>query len=102
MKLGAVIIPGVGFFIRSRAFLRDLLLEKDSPGLCGDAKALMALGFSASEARQLEAAPNESGVMVYVTCSEPSSADQAVEVLRRSGARTAASAGNDLILENAV
>jgi hypothetical protein len=95
MKLGAVIIPGVAFFIRSREFLRDLVLRKDSPGLCGSSKALMALGFSAGAAKRLEAEPNELGVMVYVACSEHSLADRAVEVLRRSGAqKTAALIGN--------
>jgi hypothetical protein len=101
MKLGAVIIPGVGFFIRSRAFLRDLVLGKDFPDLCGSFEALMALGFSESEAKRFEQQPGEPGVMVYVACAESSRMAVAIEVMRRTGAdKTAAVAGNEVIFES--
>src|ERR1035438_10039291 len=101
MKLGAVIIPGVGFFIRSRAFLRDLVLGKDFPGLCGSSEALMALGCSESEAKRFEKQPDQPGVMVYVACTESSRTAGAMEAMRRTGAcKTAAVAGNEVIFEN--
>ena len=53
MKLGAVIIPTAGFFIRSRAFLHALVMGKDSPGLCGNSGALIGLGFPQGDAERL-------------------------------------------------
>jgi len=96
MKLGAVIIPTIGFFIRSRAFLHALLLGADSPGLCGNARVLVGLGFSEGDAERLENELREMGALVYVACSEMARTTQAVEILRRTGANETAT------LENAV
>jgi hypothetical protein len=86
MKLGAVIVPTAGFFIRSRAFLHALVMRKDSPGLCGNSGALVGLGFSEGDAERLEDQVCEMGVLVYVACQERERTSQAVEVLRRTGA----------------
>jgi len=86
MKLGAVIIPTAGFFIRSRAFLHALVMRKDSPGLCGNSGALVGLGFSECDAERLEDQIGETGVLVYVESPERERTTQAVEILRRTGA----------------
>jgi hypothetical protein len=86
MKLGAVIIPTAGFFIRSRAFLHALVMRRDSPGLCGNSAALVGLGFSKGDAERLEDRVCDMGVLVYVTCTERQRTAKALEVLRRTGA----------------
>src|SRR5580693_10602379 len=45
-ELGAVLIPTVGFFIRSQAFFHALMVAREVPALCGNAKTLVGLGFS--------------------------------------------------------
>src|SRR5690242_19536564 len=52
-KFGAVVIPTVGFFIRSQAFFHALLVEEDGAALCGGSKTLAGLGFSNDDARRL-------------------------------------------------
>jgi hypothetical protein len=90
MKLGAVIIPTVGFFIRSRAFFHDLVMTADSPGLCGNSRTLVGLGFAENDAERLEREFRQLGVLLYVACAEKARTTQAVEILRRAGAsRTA-------------
>jgi len=90
-ELGAVVIPSVGFFIRSQAFFRALMREQNFPGLCGGSKTLAGLGFSEGEAKRLNHQLSDIGVMVYIACPESSKADRAIDVLRRAGAREAAS-----------
>lgn len=90
MKLGAVIVPRVGFFIRSRAFLHDLVMRKDSPGLCGNSRVLVALGFSEEDAERIEGQPSDRGVLVYVACPEEGTTNRAVDILRRMGAHETA------------
>ncbi|MFY9842401.1 MAG: hypothetical protein WA718_12360 [Terriglobales bacterium] len=94
MKLGAVIIPTVGFFIRSRTFLHALVMRKDSPGLCGNSRALVALGFSEDDAErfEFENEPSDTAVLVYVACPEGAGTrtSRAVDVLRRTGAQECA------------
>ncbi len=101
MKLGAVIIPTAGFFIRSRTFLHALVMRKDSPGLCSNSGALVGLGFSEYDARRIEGRVCEMGVLVYVACQEMERTTQAVEVLRRTGARETATVGRAVVLEAA-
>jgi hypothetical protein len=60
---GAVLIPTVGFFIRSRVFLHALMVAREVPALCGN------------------------GVLVYVSCAENAKTLWAREVLRHTGAR---------------
>jgi hypothetical protein len=90
MKLGAVVIPTVGFFVRSRTYLHALVLRKDSPALCGNSRALVGLGFSEGDAERFENELPEMGVLVYVACPEKVRMTQAVEVLRRTGAHESA------------
>src|SRR5246127_3919286 len=52
-EFGAVVIPTVGFFIRSQAFFRALLMEQNFPAMSRGSHALLGLGFSEHEAQRL-------------------------------------------------
>jgi hypothetical protein len=87
---GAVVIPSVGFFIKSQAFFQALMISRDSPAICGNAKTLVGLGFSDDEADRFEGQLRELGVMVYVSCPDSARTTWAREVLRHTGAHEAA------------
>src|SRR5271166_5281155 len=77
-EFGAVVIPTVGVFIRSRAFLHALMAWKDSPILCGGSRALLGLRFSQHDAERYENQLRDIGVLVYVACSARARAAWAV------------------------
>ena len=79
-EFGAVVIPTVGFFIRSQVYLHALVVS-------GQSRCLAGLGFSELDAERFEKHLREIGVMVYVTCAESANAEWAVEILRRTGAK---------------
>jgi len=89
-EFGAVMIPTVGFFIRSQAFLHALMVARGAPALCGNANTLVGLGFYDDEADRFETQLRQLGVLVYVVCSESAKTLWACEVLRHTGAREAA------------
>jgi hypothetical protein len=89
-EFGAVVIPTVGFFIRSQAFFHALVVSRDSPALCGNARTLAGLGFSDGDAERYENQLREVGVLVYVSCPENTGTNWAIELLRRTGAEEAA------------
>ena len=86
---GAVVIPTVGFFIRSQAFFHALMVARDAPALCGKARTLVGLGFSEDDAERFEDQIGQLGVLVYVSCSESAQTLWAREVLRHTGAHEA-------------
>jgi hypothetical protein len=90
-EFGAVVIPSVGFFIRSRAFFHALVIEQEFGTLCGGSRTLAGLGFSDADARRLGQQLGDSGVLVYVACSERATAEWATELMRSAGAPEAAS-----------
>jgi hypothetical protein len=90
-EFGAVVIPTVGFFIRSQDFFHALVAMDDSSAFCGRSRSLVGLGFSDYDAQRLENQLRDVGVLVYVTCPESAQAEWAVEVLRRTGAEGTAS-----------
>lgn len=90
MKLGAVMIPTVGFFIRSQAFLHALLMRKDSGAFCGHSNALVELGFSQHDADRVEGQIRDMGVLIYVACPKEDTTNWAADVLRQMGAHEAA------------
>jgi hypothetical protein len=92
-EFGAVVIPTVGFFIRSTAFFRALVTEQNFPSMSRGSRTLVGLGFSEVEAKRLGHQLSDVGAMVYVTCQQSSQADCALTLLRGSGAREAASFG---------
>jgi ribose/xylose/arabinose/galactoside ABC-type transport system permease subunit len=79
-EFGAVVIPTVGFFIRSQVFLH-VLVASDKSG------CLVGLGFSERAAQRFGYQLREMGVLVYVVCAENADAEWAVEILRRTGAK---------------
>lgn len=87
---GAVLIPTVGFFIRSQAFLHALMSAREAPALCGNASTLVGLGFSEDEAQKYEDQLRQLGVLVYVACGGTEKTLWAQEVLRHTGARETA------------
>jgi|HubBroStandDraft_1064217.scaffolds.fasta_scaffold00057_41 hypothetical protein len=79
-EFGAVVIPRVGFFIRSQVFLHALMAN-------GNSECLAGLGFSQRDAARFEKQLREMGVLVYVACAKSANAEWAVEILRRTGAQ---------------
>jgi hypothetical protein len=92
---GAVLIPSVGFFVRSQAFLHALM-AKEAPALCGNARTLVGLGLSQDEAEKYEDQVRHLGALVYVACSESAKTLWAQEVLRHTGARETATLQENL------
>ena len=90
-EFGAVVIPTVGFFIRSQMFFHALVVEQNFPSLSRGSRTLLGLGFSQAEAKRLGRQLCDVGALVYVSCRENAKADGAIELLRRTGAREAAS-----------
>lgn len=89
-EFGAVTIPTVGFFIRSQAFFHALMVARDAPALCGNARTLVGLGFTEREAERYEDQLDQLGVLVYISCVNGAKAHWAQEVLRHTGAKEAA------------
>jgi hypothetical protein len=89
-EFGAVLIPTVGFFIRSQAFFHALMVAREAPTLCGNARTLVGLGFSEKEAQRFEDQIGNLAVLVYVSCAEGARTLWAREVLRHTGAQEAA------------
>jgi len=98
-EFGAVLIPTIGFFIRSQAFLNALVVASDSPAWCGSSRTLMALGFPPYEAERFEHQLHEVGVLVYVYCPASAKANWAIELLQRTGARETATLEGELVAE---
>ena len=88
---GAVVIPTVGFFVRSQEFLQALFSEQSVSSLSRGSRTLIGLGFSQDDAKRLDHQLCDVGAMVYVACKEDAHADGALELLRSTGAREAAS-----------
>jgi hypothetical protein len=89
-EFGAVMIPTVGFFIRSQAFFHALMVAGDAPALCGNARTLVGLGFTKEEAERYEDQLDQLGVFVYISCTDVAKMHWAREVLRHTGAQEAA------------
>jgi hypothetical protein len=89
-EFGAVMIPTVGFFIRSQAFFHALMVSREDPAVFGNARALVGLGFSEHEAERFENHVRHFGALVYVSCGESAKSLWAREVLHNTGAEEAA------------
>ncbi len=90
LEFGAVLIPTVGFFIRSQEFFHALVVAREASVLCGNARTLVGLGFSQEEAERFEDQLGNLGVLVYVSCAEGAKTIWAREVLWHTGAQEAA------------
>ena len=89
-KFGAVLIPTVGFFARSRAFFHAMMAGMDSPTLCASSRTLVALGFPEFDAERFEGHLHRRGALIYVSCAEAAKTNWAIQLLQRTGARETA------------
>ena len=89
-EFGAVVIPSIGFFIRSQAFLHALLVARDAPALCGNFRTLAGLGFAHVDAERFEAQLQQTGFLVYVASQEVAKVKWALELFRLTGAEESA------------
>jgi hypothetical protein len=89
-ELGAVVIPTVGFFIRSRPFFNVLVAAGGAPSLCGNSRMLAGLGFPDEDAERFEEKLRRAGFLVYVASPEIARVRWAVELLRGTGANETA------------
>lgn len=89
-KFGAVVIPTVGLFVRSQAYLQALLDEQNAPSMSQGSRTLIGLGFSQDDAKRLGSRLSDVGALIYVSCTEGDRATGAIELLRRTGAQEAA------------
>jgi hypothetical protein len=92
-KMGAVVIPTVGFFVRSNTYLLALAAEPGTATLSRGSRVLMGLGFSPDDAQRLGHQLSDFGALVYVSCPEKAKAAGVIELLKDAGAREAASLG---------
>jgi len=89
-EFGAVVIPSIGFFIRSQTFLHALLAARKAPALCGDAHTLAGLGFPDGDAQRFEDHFRREGSLVYVAALEEAQVRWALELFRHTGAQESA------------
>ncbi len=85
-RLGAVIIPGVAFFVGSRVFLRAVLAPCQATSSSASAERLMGLGLPQHEADRYARRLNRDGIMVFVCCGDEAQSHWIREVLQRTGA----------------
>ena len=97
-KFGAVVIPTVGFFVRSREFFRAIIAEKEPTARCGSSRTLVGLGFPEREAQRFEHRLRDVGARVYVACPESARRKWALELLRGSGAEEAGTLENEELI----
>jgi hypothetical protein len=89
-EFGAVVIPSIGFFIRSQVFFHALLVARDAPALCGNAETLAGLGLPDADAVRFETQLQQAGFMVYVGSLQFARVQWALELLRITGAEESA------------
>jgi hypothetical protein len=89
-KFGAVLIPTVGFFARSRPFFHAMMAGMDSPALCASSRTLVALGFPEFEAERFEGQLHRRGALIYISCAEAAKTNWAIQLLQHTGAKETA------------
>jgi len=90
-RFGAVVIPTVGLFVRSHAYLQAVLNEQNVPSLSQGCRTLIGLGFSQDDAKRLGSRISDVGALIYVRCKGSEKALGVIDLLRRTGAHEAAS-----------
>ena len=83
-RFGAVIIPGVAFFVSSRAFLRAALAPSSLSSAYAD--KLIGLGLPQQEADRYSNRLSSDAVMVFVCCGGAAQSQWIKEILRGTGA----------------
>jgi hypothetical protein len=89
-RFGAVIIPGVAFFVSSRAFLRAVLAPCPATQNAGYADGLIGLGLPPKEADRYGDRLSRDAIIVFVSCYGAARAQWIREVLRTTGAEETA------------
>jgi hypothetical protein len=89
-RFGAVIIPGVAFFVSSRVFLRAALAPGPATPNSVYADSLIALGLPPQEADRYSDRLSRDAIIVFVCCSGAARAHWIRELLRTTGAEEAA------------
>jgi len=89
-RMGAVVIPGVGFFVRSQQFLEAWLETNDG---AADCSLLSPLGIADGEARRIENDLCQDSAVIFVLSAKVADAEWAKEILLRSGAGEATCLG---------
>jgi hypothetical protein len=89
-RMGAVVIPGVGFFVRSKQFLEAWMETAEDSADCG---LLSPLGIADGEARRLEDDLCHDSAVIFVLSAKVADAEWAKEILLRSGAGEATCLG---------
>jgi hypothetical protein len=95
-RFGAVIIPGVAFFVSSRAFLRAVLAPCPATHNSAYADSLIGLGLPPHEADRYGDRLRHDAIVVFVCCSGAPKAHWICEVLRTTGAEEAACLQEDI------
>ena len=86
-RFGAVIIPGVAFFVGSRVFLRAVLTSSCPEGShSAYSERLIGLGLSQHEADRFNDRLARDGIMVFACCDSDAQARRVREALTRTGA----------------
>ena len=67
-QFGAVVIPGVGFFVGSREFVAALTPRQRRIGRDGDDELMTGLGIPQPEAARYQSRVREDATMVFVSC----------------------------------
>lgn len=88
-RFGAVIIPGVAFFVGSRVYLRAVLATSPAPSSSLYSDRLMGLGLPQHTAEHCSERLTRDGIMIFVCCEGASQARCVNETLRRTGAEEA-------------
>jgi len=86
LRLGAVVIPRAGCFIRSRHFLQPLLGETICCASLRNAATLLSLGIAKQDAHRVAGLISETGVFIYVSCSQAEESQHVREILCNTGA----------------
>ena len=89
-EFGAVVIPSVGFFIRSQPFFHVLVTARGAPALCGDSKTLAGLGIPGTDAARFEAQLQRTAFLVYVAALNRAKVQWALQLERITGAEESA------------
>jgi hypothetical protein len=82
-QLGAVVIPGIGFFIASREFLRALMPNDYRSIAVRQGEMMRGLGIPQPDAARYEARVREDATLVFVSCDGSARSHWAREILWR-------------------
>lgn len=96
---GAVVIPGVGFFVGSPAFLKALMANTNA-GASGTG-VLSSLGLPTADLPRFEKRVQRDSFLVYVRCEDPARSFWAHEILARLNAVDTGLLGSERALANA-